>query len=630
MVNWQTLFMASLRRQGSSSRYKYKSNIERITHRVFPHCKQVFKQTKPEYEYCDLDGTIYNISLIDLRKLLLRDINAPGDHVLKIVRTELVKKNPNNRVQHWEQIAPIFDHPLSLYEEILNDMDNNFQPSFEWQQLIKVRSKDKKLNLQRIIWPKSIFANFCRGIGVRKSTYDRLLKQNNEEVPVFVNPANAKPLPLFILTDDIAIGELDGIGIFPYFVEAHKAFFVTELDRLKTKIASPLCNLNERMRIKKASTGRLLENEKGQPFYPDVEAATGQVANSRITTLRRLLGSSVSNRILWSKQVNKDRTCPGDILRATVLSNDFSIQQLRNEFCKNFILYNIFTILQRNKKNIHTRPSKISISSFGFDWKIWDSYIWKQYQETESTEIPVDKTSLVNYKAKYDLFLQDLQTYSLLVISEMKWSQLSIFQNDEISLSRFEHIALILQTIMTKSRMIKIFQPNLFKFMQDDLESTFIESINFTDSINETIDPSFANEQLSQSANALWKLANHLLLFEQKIYGEKFRVDRPIQLRSSTLSKNYKVVVLDKQNAIPEKFKELLKFMTQMMTYFVGDLAEVELHGNMYCIDKKMLDKSTFMYLYELKHNEALKSIPSPKEKIVDNIIDILSNDKEN
>lgn len=69
--------------------------------------------------------------------------------------------------------------------------------------------------------------------------------------------------------------------------------------------------------------------------------------------------------------------------------------------------------------------------------------------------------------------------------------------------------------------------------------------------------------------------------------------------------------------------------MTQIKTYFVKDLAEVELHGHMHCIDKKMLDKSTFMYLYELKYNETLKTTPLPQEKIVDNIIDLLSNDTE-
>ncbi|CAI4063308.1 hypothetical protein SKDZ_08G0050 [Saccharomyces kudriavzevii ZP591] len=630
MVNWQTLFMVSLRRQGSSSRYKYKFNMEDITHRVFPRCKQAFKKTNLKYEYCDIGGSLYNISLMSLQKLLLRDINAADGNVFKIVRTDLVEKKSNNRIQHWEQIAPMFDHPLSLYEISLGEMNKEeFRPSFEWQQLIKVRSPDEKFNLERVIWPKSVFSNFCRGIGVRENTYDRLLKQNNGELPVFVNPANAKPLPLFKVTDETAIGEFDGIGIFPYFVDAHKTFFVTEIDKLKAKIASPLCNSNERKRSEKANTGRLLENEKGKPFYLDAKNVTSRVADGNITTLKHLLERSVSHKTLWSKQSTKDRTCPGDVLRSTVLSNDFSIRQLRNEFCKNFILYNIYTILQRNKKNTRDLTPETNVTNFHFDWKVWDSYIWKQFQETESMEIPVDQVSLVNYRVKYDLFLEDLQTYSTLVIAEMKWNQSSIFQNDEAFLSRFEHIALVLQTILTKSRIIKTFQPNLYKFMQDDLQSTFFESVSFTDSINATIEPTFANEQSLQSANALKKFANQLLYFEQKIYAEKFHVSRPIQLRPLTLSDNYKIVILDKQNAIPEIFETLLKFMTQIKTYFVKDLAEVELHGHMHCIDKKMLDKSTFMYLYELKYNETLKTTPLPQEKIVDNIIDLLSNDTE-
>ena len=66
MVNWQTLFMVSLRRQGSSSRYKYKFNMENITHRAFPRCKQAFKEKNLAYEYCDLGGTLYNLSLIHI------------------------------------------------------------------------------------------------------------------------------------------------------------------------------------------------------------------------------------------------------------------------------------------------------------------------------------------------------------------------------------------------------------------------------------------------------------------------------------------------------------------------------------------------------------------------------------
>ncbi|CAI4039343.1 hypothetical protein SMKI_08G0060 [Saccharomyces mikatae IFO 1815] len=630
MVNWQTLFMVSLRRQGSSSRYKYKFNMENITHRAFPRCKQAFKEKNLAYEYCDLGGTLYNVSLIELQRLLLRDINAPHDHVFKIVRTDLGEKPPKNRIQHWEQIAPIFDHPLSLYEATLNRMDKDFKPSFEWQQLIRIRSKDDKLKLQRVIWPKSVFSNFCRGIGVKKSTYDRLSKENDGEAPVFINPANAKPLPLFQITDDTVVGEFDGIGIFPYFVDTHKALFVTEVDKLKTKIVSPLCNLNEQKRTDKANAGRLLENEMGKPFYLDSKSGTSRVVDGNITTLKRLLERSISHKTLWSKQTNKDRTCPGDILRATVLSNDFSITQLRAEFCKNFILYNIFTILQRNKKSIRAFSSDSNISSFHFDWKVWDSCIWKQYQGTESMPLPTDQASLVSYKTKYDSFLQDLQTYSTLVISEMKWNQSSIFQNDELSLSRFEHIALVLQTILTKSRMIKTFQPNLYKFMQDDLRPvTLMESANFVDSINKTIVPGFASEQSLQSASALMKLANKMLYFEQKVYAEEFRVNRPIKLRPLTLSENYKIVILDKQNSIPEIFKSLLKFMTQIKTYFVRDLTEVELHGHMHCIDKKMLDNSTFMYLYELKYNEAIRAAPPQNEKIVDNIIGLLSNNEE-
>nr|Q08996.1 RecName: Full=Cytochrome B pre-mRNA-processing protein 2 [Saccharomyces paradoxus]pir/S61597/ CBP2 protein - yeast (Saccharomyces sp.) (strain douglasii) [Saccharomyces sp.]CAA64148.1 CBP2 [Saccharomyces douglasii] len=629
MVNWQTLFMVSLRRQGSSSRYRYKFNMENITHQVFPRCKQAFKKANLSYEYCDLEGKLYNASLMDLQKMLLRDINAPRDHVFKIVRTDLVEKSSKKRIQHWEQIAPIFDHPLSLYENLLSEMDNDFKPSFEWQQLIEVRSRDDQLKLQRVVWPKSIFSNFCRGIGVKKNTYDRLLKQNNGEVPMFVNPANAKPLPLFQVGDDATIGEFDGIGIFPYFVVKHRAFFVTEVDKLKTKIISPLCNLNERKRTDKANAGRLLENEKGEPFYVDAKGAASRAADGNAVTLKQLLERSVSHKTLWSKQTNKDRTCPGDILRATILSNDFSIRQLRTEFCKNFILYNIFTILQRNKKSIRDFSNDNNVPSFRFNWNVWDSYIWKQYQEAESMTLPADQASLINYKTKYDSFLQDLQTYSTLVISEMKWNQFSIFQNNETSLSRFEHITLILQTILTKSKMIRIFQPNLYKFMQDDLRATLMELTGFTESINATIGPGFANEQSLQSANALKKLANQLLHFEQKIYAEKFRVNRPIQLRPLTLSTNFKIVILDKQNAIPEIFQTLLKFTTQITTYFVKDLSEVELHGHMHCIDKKMLDKSTFMYLYELKYNEDLKAVPPQKEKIVDNIIGLLSNDEE-
>lgn len=96
MVNWQTLFMVSLRRQGSSSRYRYKFNMENITHQVFPRCKQAFKKTNLSYEYCDLEGVLYNISLTDLQKLLLRDINAPREHAFKIVRTDLTQ-NPRRR-----------------------------------------------------------------------------------------------------------------------------------------------------------------------------------------------------------------------------------------------------------------------------------------------------------------------------------------------------------------------------------------------------------------------------------------------------------------------------------------------------------------------------------------------------
>ncbi|CAI2017628.1 hypothetical protein SEUBUCD646_0H00230 [Saccharomyces eubayanus] len=629
MVNWQTLFLVSLRREGSSSRYKYKSNIERITHQAFPRSKKAFKRAQPAYEYCDLGGELYNASLVDLQKLLLRDINAPNGHVLKIVRTDLIEKSRNNRVQHWDQILPIFSRPLSLYEAPLGVMNKDYKPSFEWQQLITVRSKDEKYQLQRVIWPKSVLANFCRGIGVKKSTYDRLLKQNDGQVPVFVNPANAKPLPLFEITDDTEIGEFDGIGIFPYFVEVHQRFFVTEVDKLKTKLISPLCSPNEKTRIDKASSGRLLGDEKGKPFHSDTKGTAKQVANGNINTLRQLLNGSISQKKLWSKQTTQDRTCPGDVLRATVLSNDFSMSQLKNEFCKNFILYNIFTILQRNKKNIRSVTAGTDISASSFDWKVWDSYIWKQYRETESMGIPMSQAGLINYKAKYDLFLQDLQTYSTLVISEMKWNQFSIFRNDKISLSRFEHIGLILQTILTNSRMIKVFQPNLCKFMQDDLRSTFLESINFVDSLSKTVEPSFTNEQSLQSASALWKLTNQLLFFENEIYAENFRVNRPNQSRPLTVSENFKIVILDKLNAIPETFKTLLKFMTQISTYFVEDLTDIELHGHMHSIEKKMLDKSTFMYLYELKYNEAPKMIPPPEEKIVDNIIDLLSNDKE-
>lgn len=615
MVNWQTLFLVSLRREGSSLRYKYKSNMEGITHQVFPRCKKAFKKTGLVYEFCDISGTLYNASLMDLQKLLLRDINAPNGHVFKIVRTDLVQKSRNKRILHWERIAPMFSHALSLYEVAFNEMDRSFKPSFEWQQLIRLRSKDKKCQLQRVIWPKSVFANFCRGIGVKKDTHDRLLRQNDEQEPVLINPANAKPLPLFEIADDTDIGEFDGIGIFPYFVEEHQKFFVTELDKLKTKLISPLCTSSERMRVDTVISGRLLEDEKGKPFYLDTKSATKQVADGNITTLKHLLEWSVSHKTLWSRQSTKDRTCPGDVLRATVLSNDFSIRQLRDEFCKNFILYNIFTILQRNKKNIRSLTPETHISSFSFDWKAWDSYIWKQYQETESMEIPMGQADLTNYKAKYDLFLQDLQTYSTLVISEMKWEKFAIFQHDETSLSRFDHIGLVLQTILTNSRMIKVFQPNLCKYMQDELGSTFLGSINFVDSISKTVEPGFINEQSLQSANALWKLANQLLFFENKIYAEKFRINRPNQIRPLTLSEKFKIVILDKQNAIPETFKTLLMFLTQTRTNFVEDLTDIELHGHMHCIEKKMLDKSTFMYLYELKYNGALKNDSASKRE---------------
>lgn len=612
---WTALFFASWRRQASANQYRYKDNIPRIRNAVLRQFNNELSKTNLNRTMVQCDRTLFDSPLETMQDILIHDINAPSNACLKMERTGFAKvqkaKTPPV-ISSWQNLAPIFIHPLDpLYdEEKQNGIKvKNAHVPFEFKQTIRLFSKDTKRELSRVCWPDAIFSYSCNGIGVSSETYKELMDEEGtgDSKPQFMNVSNDAPLKIFEV--DFVPKDCDAIGLFPAFEVSHRALF-TGLDLCVALIRCGLCEGEPKAKVERMVTTRRQQQETDVHEIENDKTSADSSHQNDIQTLKELVDKSKDYQILWSRKRFKDKTCPGDIIRSTLATNDVTITQMKEEYFKHYVLFNIFSQALRlyhkvKKENMIPK----NISNARYEWQPCDLYIWQKFLEINSLENPSTVQEMIDHKKKLDEFLIKLNSYYFSVLCEMKSANLAFFETNNAT-PRIFAILKIFRDILLDCKAIKQYYPNLSYYAHEKLRNL----PNFKD-----VPPEVERQDPKvQMGKRILAIIQHSIEFEHLLFADRFSTTELIQIEPLAPIENWKLVILTK-DSFPPEVERLLKFNTRIYTQFVNDLDAVTRKSFSYCKSRKMIDENTFLFLYQLGKPEKFS-----REQLVTNILEKL------
>ncbi|CCD26191.1 Cbp2p NDAI_0H00170 [Naumovozyma dairenensis CBS 421] len=614
---WVSLLFASMRRQALAKRFNYRDNVPFLRTRSLNSTIECINHENLTKVPIETYRTLSNIEIPQLQDILIKDINIPkGSSAIQLVRTDKASQSMKHlEIADWASIVPMFINPILPNYELANK-NNSQWPEFAMKQTIKlVSTADQNIILNKTLWPQSIFSNNCRAIGVNNQKYNEL--QGKGKPMTFINPSNGNHLPILILENvgDIPDG-CDSIGIFPRFVPEHRKLFhqLDLLDSYGASIDSPPCNHKELEKIKNERTSLIKGFNKS---IHNRREAKIKPPKGELTSLKRLLERTISHKTLWSRAKSEDRTCPADVLRCILLSNEIDTNAIRVEFIKSFILYNILT--QSWRLNDQLKKDIIDIRNYSssgqvidnLNWKSWDLYIWRKHEEINAMELPQNLDDVVLAKERFDEFLKKLLNYQCMIVSEMKHLKTKFLEGTSAPTAppRAITVSIIFQTILQNNKWIQVFYPGFMTLINDSLPDfgLKLEPNNIHKRQEENM--IFEGEKI----NAIMKA---MLDAEAYLYEDKFANNKPLKIVEVTRMENWKLVILSKL-PFPKEVAKLLQYNSKIYTQFVNDPEDVDRNGYSMCTFKKMIDKDTFLYLYRLKDFKQLS-----QEKLMQTIVD--------
>lgn len=584
-INWRALFFGTFRRQPTSNNYRYKHASPKIKRAVLNNFTKELENKELQEIVVQIDRQLYSAPVNKLREIIFRDATGPSRAIIKTIRTDPTRSSKTLRnvaISSWQNIAPIFAHPLNPISEF---KAKGTASSFEYTCSVSLTSKDGQEKLSNVSWPDPLFSNSCQGLGVLKENFEPLSGTK------FLNPSDGRTLDVFIV-DELPKG-CNAIGLFPAYEPSHKRHF-SGLQLCAAVIRHKLCTQEQRSAVE----ARITSSPQSDKNLGDLNALS--LSETDFRSLKGLMDASSKSQSLWSHARDHDRTCPGDIIRCTLMSRKVDTNQLLDEFGKHFILYSLVSqalrIRQTVDKPITYKPSELSPI---------DQYVLQKLHELNELDTPASVSEMIQYKQDFDDFLTILSSYYFSIVAEMKSSSQNYFRDGDKT-PRAVTVFRVLHEILRNSKPFKMFNPNLSEYATRALPQSSLS--------NESLPLSNDEEELNVGAKALIMFKN-ITEFESEMYYDRLTTARPLEIEPMASLKTWKIVILAK-DPLPQAIERALVFNSRVYTQCVTDLAQATLIKFATCKVRKMIDEDTFLFLYQLQRPPKVD-----RDQMVDDIL---------
>lgn len=613
---WSTLAFAAFKRRPENVVFGYKRNVIKMRNAHGKRIESLLKKPNREIIDLELDNNLETAHVSRIRELLLRDARAPAESILRIFRNGKARNQGQiQEISNWKQNSLLFKNPLSpRYGLPLSKL--NAHQEFSMNQTIQLESRDGRERLDYVLWPSGIFSNSCRGIGIPREVYLQYEeKYSKDELPKLISPVNTDSL-LKLFPVDFVPKDCQAVGLFPQYVGVHKDVF-KGIDLFGALVKSRSCTDAEIMSVNRHVTKKYPRpSAVSSPSDIDLEGVDVQgrhgdndlQVQTNLENLSKWMNFSKEYNSFWGARNIPDRSIPADILRCIFLTRDITVSQMKEEFCKHYILFSIFSQAWRLDRRFQNKSLFISESFSHLPWKPWDIYIWQRSKELSAIPAPNTTEEFTNMKLRFDQFLSEFFSYYALIVSEMKAEAESFFQPTESQLPRIVPVNQVFRQILLQNQWIQMLYPNLHTQMENRFQ--WVHRSNYSAIPDTELDQTSrkSNEKLLTIVRIILELDNES---RQNRLGQRggIYVDR------KTPASNWKIAIVNNSLTDPE-VRRLLKFNTDISLLFTQNLEYLKNENGWYCQKRKMLDPDTYFYLYRNEnHTESRKDL-------IDTIVD--------
>lgn len=480
---------------------------------------------------------------------------------------------------------------------------------------ILLESENGEEKLDRILWPPVVFSNSCRGIGVPSETYRQYSEKygTDDKIPKLVHPLSGNP-SLKLYPVDFVPHDFQAVGLFPSYAETHKKVF-KGIDLFGALIKSRLCSESEIRLINQ----RITTKEKPASFTSvadlkgvDVDGHHGNdnlQVETDLENLNKWMNISKDYAPFWCTKNMPNKDIPADILRCLFLTRDITISQMKEEFCKHYILFSIFSQAWRIDRKFPQKNLNPPESSLKVPWKSWDLYICQRSQEISAIPIPNTVDEFSDVKLQFDHFLSEFFSYYALIVSEMKAEAEFFFQPTESHLPRTAPVRQVLRSVLLENQWVRALYPNLHAQMKNRFK--WIHNSNYLAMPTATK----MDETHLQSGKKLLTIVRILLELESESRPNRLGKRGGIYVDLKTPASKWKITIVNNCLTDPE-VRRLLKFNTDIGLQLTQNLEYLRNEEGWSCQEKKMLDPDTYFYLYRNEKE------PESKKDLIDEIID--------
>lgn len=605
---WVSIFFNCLRRGPNSKKYLYRDNLWYIKKHIKNEKSTLIDHMKKGEQSPSEQLTVYSnqpasqIPLEKLKTIVLLDIvktnkNGKGNTLFSFNRTDTTYGNSIKKENHWKTMEYLLSNPVvkdTSLTESTSHSSRKMIPPFSYRYTINLpieSSTDYRsstnIKLLKVLWPEPAYSNYVIGIGVNPSLFNVL---NNDNLAI-LHPISRRPLKLFELEEKQYSSE--GIAICPKYNFKHRE--LKSIDLMSSIFPQKLCVGEEIETIVKliqndSSTLDKSIPESALPLFNEGKDKSINNSKSTIACLDSLLSDANKDTFLWGKVHDVDKNCPSDILRSVVLSDNYDLSQIREEFTRHFTVFNMFSFIWRNEQDLYN-INELDINAV----KPWSSYIWSEYQNMELLPIPTTAEGITTVKQKFNEFLEKLHIYYYVTVSELK----SRTNLDDSTPSESLQSVFILKQILTECKWFDIFYPNLSSFFQSRI--TAENSAQITKNIDSSI-LTLSTEE-AESMDILWNLMRTFIETESMMFHDKFPKDGKALYQPKKLnSKVWKLVLLCRKNTLSDEVKNIIKYALPIPIHFVNTLEKSKPFENYVSVKEKMINEDLFLYVRKLKN----------------------------
>ncbi|CAB4252989.1 similar to Saccharomyces cerevisiae YHL038C CBP2 Mitochondrial protein required for splicing of the group I intron aI5 of the COB pre-mRNA, binds to the RNA to promote splicing [Maudiozyma barnettii] len=589
---WLSYFYASLRREARARKFQYVFNIPNMKALKIQDSNSRLKLVEKNLPIpVHLETSIFNTDLSHVQNLLLADVRNQ-----KSVKFGFQIKGIEGTVPDRGIISSILKNPV-----LPNYLDSGFakekleKTPFEYKHTIRLDTdtNDETLHVfDRVLWPNPIFSNFCRGVGVTPKLYKELLTKDIH----FRSPCNSDLLPIFKI-ESIPEG-YDSMGLFPKFNKDQSEIF-KGIDAMSALITATPCIGYQYSKVRDAITSTLSNDgleldridKKDIQLFPMVSKT-----HSSRDTLAKLLVIAKYDTKLWSISAMTNKICPGDILRSTLFARNCNRGALRREFMKHYVSFNVVSLATR--LNDHKVTKDFISDESAINWKPWDLYIWHEYEKLEKDfKIPNDFQDLQLIRHDFSGFLRRLFEYHCLVTAEMKVNGSTFFENtDEIPGSaRCYAVTTLLNSILNNSKTLETLYPGLAAFIDSKLPKQ--------SQIQKTLLPKLDDSRSLEVGERISNIIREMISFENNVFHDKFTSHSRMHSEINSPMKDWKIIILHKKPFSEEQIRTI-RYQSRIFTQFTNTFESIDKISYSICVEKKMIDEDTIIYLYKMNREK--------------------------